>query len=325
VIYYAGPDFLDRVIKKLKSNGYLTYAPAEWGWFEVNGYFKEPPTPPPVPPKHVLRKTPSLILRVRGSRFEYVEPDRTPVALIGIRPCDAFALEILHGVSMFSPTLVNEKLNNLFMVVEECANPSPTCFCSDAGTGPDARVGDIAYIRLRNGFLVRPLSERGKAVLVSIGVDELAPKEVLEEYYDIISRTARKARIDPSPHMSTDKLKQASWEDWEKASENCAGCGSCSISCPTCFCFDIREIHEGPDEGGRAVVWDTCLSLYFAAMASHNPREKIPARLRQFVMHKLVWWREQFGTTGCVGCGRCTFLCPFNVGIITAVKEVVKK
>jgi len=325
VIYYAGPDFLDRVIKKLRSDGYVTYAPGEWGWFEVEGHFSEPPTPPPVPPKHVLRKTPSLILRVKGTSFEYVEPDRTPVALIGIRPCDAYALEILRKVSMFSPTLITERLPNLFLVVEECPNPSQTCFCADAGTGPDAKVGDVAYMRLGDGFLVRPLTERGKALLVSVGVDKLAPKEALEAYNDVINKAAKKARIEPSPHLHADDLKEAMWEDWQRASKNCAGCGSCSISCPTCFCFDIREVHDGPNEGGRVVVWDTCLSLYFAAMASHNPREKIPARLRQFVMHKLVWWREQFGTTGCVGCGRCTSLCPFNVGIITAVKEVVKK
>ena len=44
-------------------------------------------------------------------------------------------------------------------------------------------------------------------------------------------------------------------------------------------------------------------------------RASAAARYRQWMTHKLAWWFDQFGTSGCVGCGRCITWCPVGIDI----------
>jgi ferredoxin len=38
--------------------------------------------------------------------------------------------------------------------------------------------------------------------------------------------------------------------------------------------------------------------------------------------HKLATWIDQFGTSGCVGCGRCITWCPVAIDITEEVKAI---
>ena len=40
---------------------------------------------------------------------------------------------------------------------------------------------------------------------------------------------------------------------------------------------------------------------------------------RQWISHKLATWYDQFGSSGCVGCGRCIVWCPVGIDITEEV------
>ena len=74
-------------------------------------------------------------------------------------------------------------------------------------------------------------------------------------------------------------------------------------------------------EGERWRRWDSCLTLEFAEVAGGiNFRGEREARLRQRMKHKLIWFEEQFGKVGCVGCGRCVRYCPKKIDVIEVLK-----
>ena len=36
---------------------------------------------------------------------------------------------------------------------------------------------------------------------------------------------------------------------------------------------------------------------------------------RQWLTHKLATWHQQYGHSGCVGCGRCLVWCPAGIDL----------
>jgi ferredoxin len=44
------------------------------------------------------------------------------------------------------------------------------------------------------------------------------------------------------------------------------------------------------------------------------------SRYRQWLLHKLDTWHDQFGESGCVGCGRCIVWCPTGIDLTAAVR-----
>jgi ferredoxin len=48
-------------------------------------------------------------------------------------------------------------------------------------------------------------------------------------------------------------------------------------------------------------------------------RDSVASRYRQWLTHKLATWQDQFGTSGCVGCGRCITWCPPGIDLTQEV------
>jgi len=69
----------------------------------------------------------------------------------------------------------------------------------------------------------------------------------------------------------------------------------------------------------RHRVWDSCFSLEYSRLHGGSVRTSGAARYRQWLTHKLAAWVDQFGTSGCVGCGRCITWCPVGIDITAEV------
>ena len=103
---------------------------------------------------------------------------------------------------------------------------------------------------------------------------------------------------------------------WDKFNKTCLACTSCTQVCPTCFCFDIVEENDLVSMSStRKAVWDSCFNPSFATVHRFNVRGSVASRYRQWLMHKFAYWTDQFGTFGCVGCGRCITWCPSGIDI----------
>jgi ferredoxin len=75
-------------------------------------------------------------------------------------------------------------------------------------------------------------------------------------------------------------------------------------------------------EATRSRRWDSCFTLDFSALHGVPVRDSRKARYRQWMTHKLATWHDQFGSSGCVGCGRCITWCPVGIDITEEVAAI---
>ena len=81
--------------------------------------------------------------------------------------------------------------------------------------------------------------------------------------------------------------------------------------CPTCFCTTVEDHSDlSGTSAERVRKWDSCFTMDFSYIHGGSVRKTPRSRYRQWMTHKLATWIDQFGTSGCVGCGRCITWCP---------------
>jgi ferredoxin len=110
---------------------------------------------------------------------------------------------------------------------------------------------------------------------------------------------------------------------WDDVAERCVTCGNCTMVCPTCFCFSVTDTSsltgEDPE---RHRSWDSCFTMDHSYLHGGSVRVSGRSRYRQWMTHKLATWHDQFGTSGCVGCGRCITWCPAGIDITEEVAAI---
>jgi ferredoxin len=255
--------------------------------------------------------------------FETVEPEEPPrYAFFGARPCEVAALKIQDDVYFTAgDSLYTERRNRSFTVAVNCTEPAPTCFCDSLGTGPGVSEGyDIALTEVIDGdrhiFLAEAGSAEGSDVL-----SRLTDREALDEELVNAHRMVVRAADHMGRYLDTDGLKevlQSNLENpyWDEIAKRCLSCTNCTLVCPTCFCSSIED-HLSLDgsEAERIRTWDSCFTLEFSYVNGGPVRPSPGPRYRQWLTHKLASWQDQFGSIGCVGCGRCITWCPVGIDI----------
>jgi ferredoxin len=121
--------------------------------------------------------------------------------------------------------------------------------------------------------------------------------------------------------LDTDGIKELLYENaehprWDEVAQRCLTCGNCTLACPTCFCSTVEDVTDlTGSEAERTRLWDSCFSLEHSYIHGGAVRRSGSSRYRQWMTHKLASWIDQFGTSGCVGCGRCIAWCPTGIDI----------
>ncbi|MBV8527642.1 MAG: 4Fe-4S dicluster domain-containing protein, partial [Candidatus Dormibacteraeota bacterium] len=104
--------------------------------------------------------------------------------------------------------------------------------------------------------------------------------------------------------------------------QRCLACGNCTMQCPTCFCSDLVDEPDVVAGDARVRRWASCFEQDYSHIHGGSVRTSTRARYRQWLTHKLGTWWEQFGTSGCVGCGRCIAWCPVGIDITDEVRAL---
>ncbi|MDX1541136.1 MAG: 4Fe-4S dicluster domain-containing protein, partial [Geminicoccaceae bacterium] len=257
-------------------------------------------------------------------------PDR-PFAFIGVRPCDLQAIRVQDRVFLEGPYVdphYRDRRADAFLLVVNCGEAGGTCFCVSMQTGPRADRGfDLALTELDpetdHRFLIEVGSERGHDVLADLPQrpandrDRAAARAVSE-------RTATSmGREMPQVHMQDLLMNNLDHPRWDDVAERCLTCGNCTMVCPTCFCTQTEEDLDLSGETiGRSRSWTSCFTLDFSYIHGGSVRRSAKSRYRQWMSHKLATWHDQFGTSGCVGCGRCITWCPVGIDITEEVRAI---
>jgi len=255
--------------------------------------------------------------------FDEELPEDEPTAFLGVRPCELAAIEIQDRVFLggrFQDADYAARRSTVFLVAVECGEPSALCFCAAQGSGPGATAGfDLAFTEILDGehrFLVRAGSPAGESVLADLPTRP-ATREDVDAAGLVVASAARaqKGRFD-AEGVHDLLLRNLDSPFWDEVAERCLSCGNCTLVCPTCFCTHVEDTSSlDGATAARDRVWDTCFSLRYAEMHGGNTRPTTRARYRQWLTHKLATWEDQFGTSGCVGCGRCIAWCPAGIDI----------
>ncbi len=257
-----------------------------------------------------------------------------PTAVIGARPCDLAALDTLTQVFQQGPfpdTRYAARRQSLFLVAVNCARPADTCFCSSMNTGPRAGAEasfDLALTELiddgRHGFLIEAGSDAGRTILEALPGEAAGDADV-EQALEVSARAAAAMTREMVPDVEPLLKRAYDHPHWEEVAERCLACANCTMVCPTCFCGTVED--RSSLDGATAERWrrwDSCFTLEFSYIHGGAVRKEAASRYRQWMTHKLSHWHDQFGRSGCVGCGRCIGWCPVGIDITAEARAIAE-
>jgi sulfhydrogenase subunit beta (sulfur reductase) len=255
-----------------------------------------------------------------------------PLAFVGVRACELHAIAIQDRVLLegaYADPYYQARREGAFLVAVNCAEPAGTCFCASMNTGPKAASGyDLALTEIvgqgQHRFVVEAGSEAGRVVLAELPHRDAMTEEVVAGDAVIAGAAARMGRVMPAT-AEVPQLLRRNFEHqrWDEVAARCLTCGNCTMVCPTCFCTTVEEVTSlDGAESERTRHWDSCFTIDFSYLHGGSVRASPRSRYRQWMTHKLSTWWDQFGTSGCVGCGRCITWCPVGIDITEEVAAI---
>lgn len=264
--------------------------------------------------------------RRESAGFAIIEDEAAgePLAFIGVRACELRAIAIQDQVFLlgqYPDKSYKIRRDHAFIVAVNCGQAGGTCFCASMDAGPKVDAGfDLSLTELvgkdRHLFVI----EVGTAAGADM-VKGLPSRPATEEEIDAAEQVVARTKAQMGRRLDTSGLKELLQANpdhprWDEVAERCLTCGNCTNVCPTCFCTTIDDTTDlSGATAERVRRWDSCFTLDFSYIHGGNVRSSARSRYRQWMTHKLAHWIDQFGSSGCVGCGRCISWCPVGIDI----------
>ena len=265
------------------------------------------------------------VLRVRDSwQASVPEPPRVLRAVIGVRSCDLHALAIQDRVFIggaFQDPEYAARREGLFLVAVNCGRSAPTCFCVSMNTGPAVAAGaDLILTELADGFVVQVGTEAGGKSIAGLVTRECTPQELAAARAVPQSAAAQQTRRINLATVHDTLMNNLEHPRWHDVASRCLACANCTMVCPTCFCSTVNEVNDlATEKTVRERVWESCFNEAHSWTGGGAVHPTTKSRYRQWLTHKLATWIDQFGSSGCVGCGRCITWCPVGIDLTEEV------
>jgi ferredoxin len=250
-------------------------------------------------------------------RFAEEEPAAPRLALLGVRPCDLRAIQVLDHVLGDAGRYASRRAA-VFIVTVNCTEPGETCFCVSAGGGPGADSGfDIGLTERPDGtFVAWAGSDAGTLVLDDLEPAPASESIAAEAEAAVVAAADRMGRFLPPLDLRELLAGRRADPQWADVAQRCLACGNCTLVCPTCFCTTTSDVTDlTGDHAERWERWESCFDLDFSYLHGGSVRKSRDSRYRQWLSHKFGTWHDQFGESGCVGCGRCIVWCPVGIDV----------
>lgn len=259
-------------------------------------------------PKKFLFPNGEKLFRFRLGGRILLEADKAPVprVIFGVHPCDLHALRVLDDCLLEgeADSAYRATREATILIGVDCA-PDEHCFCTSMGTDRIASGFDLFLHRVDRGYLVQTGGDRGEEML-----RRHAPRTAAKGGEPPLPLQVKQCRPQLAfPFESLAPLLDEAYDhpQWRQIGERCLGCGACSLLCPSCYCFNVRDRLDLDLGGGeRMRTWDSCQFDHFTKVAGGSDFRADQAdrqRHRFFRKYKYLW--EKYRRTACVGCGRC--------------------
>ncbi len=261
----------------------------------------------------------------------------TAYAFLGVRACELKAMSIQDKVfglnnhnnngEGFTDTGYAARRNAAFVIAVNCGRANKTCFCVSMDAGPKATSGfDLALTELvgagRHDFLVDVGSERGAGILGGLPKRAVTPEDVIAADA-AVARAATGMGREMVAEVGPLLKRNLEHKRWDEVAARCLGCANCTMVCPTCFCSTVEDVTDLSGlHAERWRKWDSCFTLDFTYIHGGSIRREGSSRYRQWITHKLAHWHDQFGSSGCTGCGRCITWCPVGIDITEEARAI---
>ena len=293
------------------------------------------------------RETIARFTREGGSwSQEELARDEPPLAVIGVRACDLEALRIQDRVFMGGEYVdpgYAARREKLFIVAVNCRRAVATCFCHSMGCGPAATHSFDLALTEHGGdgsgpsrFACEVGSARGAEILATLGdrlnactPTEVAAARAVPEHLAARMHARQAEPGQPRPRsLDTEGIRDLLLGNleharWDEVASRCLSCTNCTLVCPTCFCASVTEVADlSGDHVDRERHWASCFSLDHSRMHGQPVRSTTASRYRQWATHKFAGWLDQFGTSGCTGCGRCITWCPVGIDVTAEIAAI---
>lgn len=255
-------------------------------------------------------------------------PQSEKIAVIGARACDLAGLAIQDRIfsndAHRDPYYVARR-EGLFLIAVNCTRALSTCFCASTETGPRAKNSyDLALTEVDDRLLVEAGSTTGHEVLSGLALSSASEEQIGEAAKRIDAcAQSQVRRLDRGllPKALYDAHDHPRWDD---VAGRCLACTNCTMVCPTCFCHTVEEMPDlSHQHSVHARLWDSCFTQEHGYIHGKNIRPTIKDRYRMWLTHKLASWIDQFGMSGCVGCGRCITWCPVGIDVTAELSALL--
>ncbi|MFH1862177.1 MAG: 4Fe-4S dicluster domain-containing protein [bacterium] len=282
-----------------------------------------------LPPEQVLSKAEKS---KSNWRISGIEPSTDQTAFLGVRPCDLQAIIALDRVFLhgdYVDTHYQARRKDALVIVVNCAVVGGNCFCTAMGTGPRAIAGfDLALTEIVDSgsghrFFVEIGSDRGAEICREGALGDATEEDRRQAEAISSAAAARIQRIVDTTGLKEQLSANTEHPRWKEVASRCLTCGNCTMVCPTCFCSTmLDDTSLDGSQARRLRRWDSCFTMEYSYIHGGSIRYSPQARYRQWLTHKFATWVDQYGSFGCVGCGRCITWCPAGIDVTEEIREL---
>jgi sulfhydrogenase subunit beta (sulfur reductase) len=269
----------------------------------------------------------------KGNSFDVCKKENNyeSLAFIGVRACEINAINIQDKIFIQGEYInldYKNRREKIFIVAINCSKAGNNCFCLSTDSGPEVKSDyDLSLTEVINQtehfFIIKAGSKNGIDILEKLQTYNPSSEQI-NNSVEVINKT--KNQMEKLFDLSNVKSKlDNNFESphWDEISKKCLSCTNCTMVCPTCFCFSVEDVTDLKGENAERVrKWSSCFTLEHSYIHGGSIRKKTSSKYRQWLTHKFSTWFDQFGSSGCVGCGRCITWCPVGIDITEEVKLI---
>jgi sulfhydrogenase subunit beta (sulfur reductase) len=282
-----------------------------------------------LPPKKYLLPPREVLFRYRSGQgyLPSIQDRDRRIVLFGVHACDIYAINILDQVfaGKYNDPYYQTRRKNTAIIGIDCV-PDPHCFCRSMRADFVDHGFDLFFYDLGDYYQVHVGTALGDDMVLATGpLFEPVTEEDIDEY----KRRSEKKRAMFQLHVEIRDLPEIFEMEyrsqiWEELGARCLACGSCSMVCPTCYCFDVGDaVALDSRDGSRSRSWDSCLFSTHALVAGgENFRKNQSARVKFRFYHKQRGFVVEYGRPSCIGCGRCITACPVQIDIVQVIDKL---